>query len=222
MKACAARPDYGLLQSLLDDWMPELKNKPESAGIIAQVIANRGGTIGADLQLVQRRRLQIFELNAALAQPEAYKGRYLLFVGRIERFKAAKGRTDMIVMQRARGADESRVYSGATYGESSSYSAAGSDRYGSSKYAEQGSFMSGRMEARVTATFEDTGQQIITRLADVDPFLSVNRTFVFLARFDGAKRSDNESSEEDEEPRTTAMVSLVSYHSLNEGGTVAW
>lgn len=226
MKACAARPDYGLLQSLLDEWLPELKSKPEGAGVIAQVIANRGGGVGADLQVVQRKRLPIFELAAALSHPEAHQGRYLVFVGRIDRFKSARGRHEMLVMQRARGSDESRVFSGQTLAINSTApgAVAINSQFGSfaGSLASGGSITMGMQEARVTATFEDTGQEVITRLTAADPFLAVNRSFVFLVRFDGAKRLDTDDSSEEEEPRTAALVSLISYHPLNEGGTVAW
>lgn len=233
LKACAARPDFGLLTGLVDNWLPELKAKPEAAGVLAQVIANRGGRITSDLQLLQQRRLPLFELTAALSQPEAFKGRYLVFVGRIEKLKSSKGRQELVLVERARSDEESRVMGANSYGSVSSSRGSGSaqgsyrtDRYGSGsaqvsgEYSRSGSYMSGQLETRSTVSFDDTNQQILARLAGPDPFLSIDRSFVFLVRFDGARKVDADEAD-DEEPRLMALVSLVSYHDLNAGGTVA-
>jgi hypothetical protein len=233
LKGCISRPDFGLLPALLDNWGSDLKTRPEAATLMAQVIANRGGSVAADLQLLQSRRLPVFELSAALKQPQAFKGRYVLFVGRVSKLREVKGQAELVLAERARQSDQSSVFAGGeSYGSvsSSSGSMSASGQYESSSGSgrgsvsasgsRSGSYQSGRMETRVTFEFEDTGQEIRARLARPDPFLSVDRSFVFLVRFDGAKKVDSEDTES-EEPISVALVSLVSYHDVNIGGVIS-
>jgi hypothetical protein len=231
LKACAARSDFGLLQRLVDNWTPELKVKPEAASVLAQVIAHRGGLVKSDLAMVQQKRLPLFELSAALKQPDTFKGRYLVFVGRIDKMKAVKGRYELMLAENARVEEDTTVYAAeGGYGSSSTRSGSASvsgsyqtDTRGSGRGQASGSYAgasasrSGKLERRSMTTFEDTGQRIITRLASPDPYLSVDRNFLFLVRFDGARTLADESSE-DEEPKLTAVVSLVSYHDVSAVG----
>ena len=220
-KACAGRNDFGMLSWLLDNWIPELKSKPEAAGILAQVIANRGGSVPADIRLLQQKRLPIFELNAALAQPDALKGRYLLFVGRIQQFKTNKGRHEMVVAEYARGSAEGFALVGTV--SNWTHQGSGTANVGgvAGSYSGSGSGTHSVSEARVTTTFEETGQIVFTRLTGVDPFLSVDRSFLFLVRFDGTRQVDEENAAEEVEHHTVALVSLVSYHEVNIGGTLS-
>jgi hypothetical protein len=231
LKGCVSRPDFGLLPALLDNWSADLKSRPEGASILAQVIACRGGSVGTDLQLVQQRRLPLFELSAALQQPKAFKGRYVLFVGRVQRIRDHRGQTEVILAERARVSDQATVFAGAMHGHASGSSSSGSSSFrstgmmGSGSAEAQGSrssfSQSGNVELRVTADFEDTGQEIQARLAQSDPFLAVDRSFVFLVRFDGAKKSDASDEEIEEEPAMVALVSLVSYHDVNASGVIS-
>jgi hypothetical protein len=237
LKACAARTDFGLLKRLLENWTPELRSKPEASTVLAGVIANRGGLVKTDLMTIQQRRLPLFEVSAAVRQPEAFRGRYLVFVGRIEKLKSAKGRTEMVLAEAGRIDEDTVVFAAGGYGSVSSSSGSGavtgsyssSSRSGnvtgsssgtasaSGSYASSDSYRAGRLERRGMTTFEDTGQKIITRLAGADPYLSVDRTFVFLVRFEGARALADDTAD-DEEPKLTAMVSLVSYHDVSAVG----
>ena len=234
LKACIGRPDFGLLETLLQNWPQDFKNRPEAPQLLAQVIANRGGSIGPDLALLQQRRLALFELGAALRQPEAFKGRYLVFVGKIEKLRSAKGRSELVVLEQSRGSDQTAVFSGKTRGSvsSSRSSSSGSGRFsstgivgsGSGSYNRSGSSsgasMYGDMEQRVSYEFSETGQEVFVRLAQPDPFLAVDRNFVFLVRFDATKKSDVDGSS-DEDPLMTALVTLISYHDVNAEGVIS-
>lgn len=228
-KACADRSDFGLLEVALDNWAEELKTRAEAPGLLAQIIANRGGAISTDIQLLQKRRVPLFELSAALAQPEAFKGRYLLFVGRIGKIKSVKGRQELVVQEVSRTAEEASVFASGSYGSKSGSSGSASGSYttsgalgsgsGSASYQSGGSSQYGALETRTNFDFEETGQQIFARMNAADPFLSIDRRFLFLVRFDGARASDDDDSEE-EQPRKVALVSLVSYHDVSAGGTI--
>ncbi len=234
VKACIARPDFGLLETLIQNWPQDLKNRAESPQLLAQVIANRGGSVGPDLALLQQRRLALFELGAALRQPDAFKGRYLVFVGKVEKLRSAKGRSELVVLEQSRGSDQTAVFSGKMRGSvsASSSRSSGSGRFatsgvlgsGSGSYTSSGSSsgasMSGDMEQRVSYEFSETGQEVFVRLAQPDPFLSVDRNFVFLVRFDATKKSDVDGSS-DEDPAMTALVTLVSYHDVNAEGVIS-
>jgi hypothetical protein len=230
VKACAARTDFGLLKRLIENWTPELKTKPEAATVLAQVIAHRGGLVKSDLMQVQQRRLPLFELSAAVRQPDAFKGRYLVFVGRIDKLKSVKGRYELVLAENARVEEDTSVFAegstATTSSRSGSASVSGSyrsDRMGSGSGQASGSYQgssasrSGTLERRSMTTFEDTGQRVITRLATPDPYLSVDRNFLFLVRFDAARPMADESAE-DEEPKLTAVVSLISYHDVSAVG----
>ena len=231
LKACTARTDFGLLKRLIENWTPELKSKPEAATVLAGVIANRGGLVKTDLMALQQKRLPLFELSAAVRQPDAFKGRYLVFVGRIEKLKASgKGRYELVLAEAGRMDEDTVVFSEGSYGSVSNSSGSASvrgsyktDTHGSGSgeasgsYERSGSSRSGRLERRGMTSFEDTGQRIITRIAAPDPYLSVDRTFVFLVRFDGARTLADDAAE-DEDPKLTALVTLVSYHDVSPVG----
>ncbi len=222
LKACITRGHFTQLEALVQNWEDELKTKPEAAPLIAQVIAARGGHLGVDLQLLQQKRIPVFDLNSALRQSAAYKGRYLLFVARIAETKEVKGKTELVLLEQALSNETASVMSGPTYGTVSTSSGnvnatwrtTTSSGAATANYAHRGTTESGRMERRVTDVFQETGQEVIARIKQPDPFLRVEKNLVFLVRFDGMLASDIGVANKGEDPLATALVTLISYHDL--------
>lgn len=222
LKACITRGFFTQLEALVQNWEDELKTKPDAAPLIAQVIAARGGHLGVDLQLLQQKRIPVFDLASALKQASAYKGRYLLLVAKISEAKEVKGRTELVLLEQSLSNETASVMSGPTYGTVASNSGnvnatwrtTTSSGTATANYANRGATESGAMERRVTDVFEETGQEVIAKLKQPDPFLTVDKNLVFLVRFDGTVSSDIGVVHKGEDPLATALVTLISYHDL--------
>jgi hypothetical protein len=50
----------------------------DAALLLAHVMAVRGGDIESDLRLLRRRKMPVYSLQAALAEPDSYKGRAVI------------------------------------------------------------------------------------------------------------------------------------------------
>ena len=178
--------------------------------------------------------MPIFSVASALRQPQAFAGRYVVFVGKIEKVRAHKGQAEMVVAEQSRGTDQGVVFVGPTAGSvsSSSSSSSGSGRYstsgvlgsGSGSYSASSSRTTGTregmLEQRETFEFSDTGRSIFVRLAKADPYLSTDHDYLFLVRFDGAKKGDVDQSS-DEDPVLIPLVTLVSYHEVSAAGVIS-
>lgn len=225
VKACVTKGGFTQLKTLCTYWTDELKTRPEAGSIIAEVIGARGAHLLTDLALVQEQRIPLFDLASALKQPSAFKGRYLVVLGKVGDLKERGGRTEVTLQEQARSSEVSRVVGKDAYGTVSNSSSKGSVSWqsrdsivgsgsASGSSSSQRSSVSGKMEQRVTDTFDETGQVIIAKLKQPDPFLRAEQNMVFLVRFDGTAVADAETTNEGEEPKRTALVTLVSYHGL--------
>jgi hypothetical protein len=224
-KGCVPRGVFTQLRALLDNWTQELLTRPEAGSLLAEIVAKRGGIVPSDLTMIQQKRIPLFDLNSAVSQANAFKGRYLLLTGKITQIKSHKGRTELAVDEVAAASQSTVVMSheGRT-GSSSARDSSASAEWksngimgsgsASGKSSTSGFSQSGGVEDRVSDYFKETGQEAIIKLKQPDPFLRTERTLVFLVRFDGTAISDNEDTGESEEPRKVALVTLVSYHEI--------
>lgn len=88
MRECILRRDFTDLELLIDSgWASDVARDARNASLLAHVIAVRGGDVDNDLRLLRRRKMPVYSLQAALAEPTAYKGRTILV-----RAKAKDGR----------------------------------------------------------------------------------------------------------------------------------
>jgi hypothetical protein len=148
----------------------------------------------------------------------------VVFVAKIAEAKEKKGKIELVLLEQAMSSDSERVLAGAASGTVSSSSGSGSAAWRSNGFAGSGSASgntssssmsaSGVTETRVTDVFEDTGQEIIAKIKQSDPFLKVDKNMVFLVRFDSALVGDTSQLGEGEEPQRTALVTLISYHDM--------
>jgi hypothetical protein len=236
LRACVGRGGFTQLSSILDNWTNDLRNRPDGPVVIASILAARGGHITSDLQLLQNKRLPVFDLKSAVTQPGTYKGKYVVFVGKVGKMKEAKGKVELALYEQSVSTGDGGRFmpTGPAYYQSSessgAYAARGSSsRHGGFSYGAAGASsssslgVSGHIEQGARGdVFEETGQEIIAQLTNADPFLSTEKQFLFLVKFNSAKTSDTSADEEDtsEEPSKLALVSLVSYHDI--GSQYGW
>jgi hypothetical protein len=184
----------------------------------------RGGDVEGDIPLLQKSRLPLFTLAAALRQPDVYKGRWVLVRGALSEIRQEGARTAAMLRETSLRATAREVQDGPIrrYESSSKGNARGeysgsvrSSRYGNTDYKGNASGQyssSGRSEySTVTQRFEnervETGRRAVGKLLQADPFLEPEKDFLFLARFDGVSPSQEE--------RPVAMLTLVGYFQPN-------
>ncbi|HYS09349.1 MAG TPA: hypothetical protein VEP66_11410 [Myxococcales bacterium] len=209
-------------------WDQELQTRPEAPRLIAKVVALRGGDVEGDLPLVQKSRVPLFTLAAALRQPDVYKGRWVLVRGALTEIKQEGNRAAAMMRETSLRATAREVADGPIHRYESSYSGKGQGEYSSTsrtsnsggsssrtdnKASGSGSYSSsGRSEySSVKQRFEnervETGRRAVGKLAQADPFLEPEKDFLFLARFDGVNPGQNQ------EP--VAMLSIAGYFQPN-------
>ncbi len=221
LKSCVEGTHFTLLGALLNKaWAEELRVRPDAASLIAQVVAQRGGSVEGELRLLHERKVPIFGLTAAVAQPEAYKGRYLLLRARVADVRSDGDRPTVWLVEQQLGSVASEQEVGyATRKDSVSVKSGslGGDvgLLGHSNLG--GQLVSSDREQQSTTTrrydniSDETGIEALGRLPKADPFFAPGRDFVVLARFDGL-RTTSGGAEDDEEAPTLPVLTIVSYH----------
>jgi len=133
--------------------------------------------------------MPVFTLKAALSQPEIYKGRYVIIRGKLTDVKnEAKSATAMLDEISMKPADLMRQ------GQDTKFIRTFDHVY---KVRDEHFFSENMMNP--------TGRQALGRLPEADPFLEPDNQFVFVARFDGARRA-NESEQK------VAILNILGYY----------
>ena len=209
-------------------WDQELQTRPDAARVIARVVAMRGGDVEGDIPLVQKSRVPLFTLAAALRQPDVYKGRWVLVRGSLSEIKQEGNRAAAMISETSLRATAHEVALGPTYRSESSYSGRGQGEYSGSSRTSNSSGSSSRTDYRASGSgsysssgryessyvkqkFENervaTGRKAVGKLPQADPFLEPEKDFLFLARFDGVNPG------QDQQP--VAMLSIAGYFQPN-------
>ena len=192
--------------------------------MIAKVVALRGGDVEGDIPLVQKSRVPLFTLAAALRQPDVYKGRWVLVRGALSEIRQDGNKAAAILRETSLRATAREVaagpisrrdssYKGTAQGEFSSSSRNSSGNRSDYKASGSGQYSaSGRTEySSVKQKFEnervETGRRAVGKLPQADPFLEPDKDFLFLARFDGVNPG------QDQQP--IAMLSIAGYFQPN-------
>jgi len=233
LRACVeighfSRGPFTQIALLTSYWDDELRSRPDAARVVGQVIANRGGDADDDISRLQKVRMPVFTLGAAMRQPDVYKGRYVILRARLFDVRMDdKSATAMLAetsMKSAEGLRDSGDVYVTSYNRSGTYSgsrtgsgAYQTDRNGSGRgtysqsgeggYSSSGSSTSGRAKRVYENVVNATGRQALGRLPEADPFLEPNKEFIFVARFDGVRPGNA--------PNTTplAALTIVTYYS---------
>ena len=108
MHQCILRNDFSDLEILIDGgWAPHVAAADDAASLFAHVIAVRGGDVESDLRLLRRKKMPVYSLQAALAEPDSYRGRFVLVRGTARNGRAAEGgRTFRLVETRVMAESE--------------------------------------------------------------------------------------------------------------------
>jgi hypothetical protein len=202
---------------LAGPWARSLPTLSDAPQVLAQLIALRGGDIDGDLKVIQSARVPLFSLRAAMENPDSYKGRQIVFLGEIK--KVAVGKTDTsfhVAETHLQGSIVESEVAGYRTRRESSYRVQGTIgadcRTGTrgESFSATGSYSGSSTTTRTT--YENlarpTGRAAIVRLGVPDPFFEPGKTYVFLARFDGARKSPGA---EYEPPTSTAVLTVLSY-----------
>jgi hypothetical protein len=198
LKACIERGKFARgakfvqIEPVLANWATELTARPDSATMLAQLVANRGGDPEGDLLQLQDSRIPLFTLNAALQQPTIYKGRLLLIRAQVRDVRGAEAKEGGVTMMLDESAFQS-VHSQKNVVTSQGYTPT--------------AHSSGYYESRFIVNNDNnvarpTGRVALGRMPEADPFLQPQRDFLFLARFDGTTK---------ESAQTMAVVTLIKY-----------
>lgn len=220
LKACVDGTPFTSLQALMSGpWNQELRSRPGAAALIAKVVAQRGGSVEGDLRLLNEQRLPIFSLAAAMAQPDTYKGRFILVRAQVGDVRVAEEKPTVWLVEQGLGSVGTEQQVGlASRRETSSTTSGnlngattlvGGNVNGSLSKDKQS--RDTKTELRYDNISTDTGREALGRLQRADPFLSPGRDFIILAKFDGMRTTSGALDEEDEGPRIP-VLSIVSYY----------
>lgn len=221
LKSCVDRMHFTLLNALLGDaWAEDLRVRPDAAQVLAQVVAKRGGSVPGELKLLHERKVPIFELSAAIAQPDIYKGRYLLLRAQVADVRSEGDKPTVWLVEQGMGSVESdqpvgyatrkdsvKVHAGAVNGDMG--------MLGRANLGGQLSTSESELSAATVRRFDnvsgETGREALGRLSKVDPFFAPGKDFVVLARFDGL-RTTSGGSEDDEDAPQLPILTIVNYY----------
>lgn len=227
------RGDFTYLERITSGyWDQDLVSRPDAPRLIARIIAARGGDVEGDIPLVQKSRVPLFTLAAALRQPDVYRGRWVVLRGALSEIRQEAGKPAAMVREtslratarevqvgtvsrvdrsgsgsvsanaQASGRYNAGTSSGARYSSSGSYSASGSAQYSSSGRTDYSTVKQRFDNERV-----ETGRLAMGRLAEPDPFLEPEKDFLFLARFDGVSQAHGDAP--------VAVLSIAGYFRPN-------
>lgn len=209
MRECVKRNDFGDLEILVEGmWAEEMAHDKDAALLFAHVIAVRGGDVSADLKLLRRRKMPVYSLQAALAEPEAYAGRMVLLRGLARRGHGhGSGRTFQLVETKVMAESEWVTAPGTTRLSTRSGNQL-ADQNGvdvkrgvverNSKDATE------KVEVLHNVTVE-TGLELTGRVDSDEPSLEPATDYVLVVRFDGIKDVTTEEGEADEEASATVV-----------------
>ena len=211
------RGDFTYLELITGGfWDQDLTTRPDAPKVIARIIASRGGDVEGDIPLVQKSRVPLFTLAAALRQPDVYKGRWVLVRGALTDIRQEAGKPAAMVRETSLRATAREVQVGnvSRWDRSSTASAqseVATTRYGnargSSRYASNGRSEFSTVKQKFDNERVETGRLALGRLAQADPFLEPEKDFLFLGRFEGT------SPGRDQQP--VALLSIAGYFQPN-------
>jgi hypothetical protein len=206
LKSCVEGTRFTQLASLLGEaWIPELQSRPEGPRLIAQVVAQRGGSVEGEFKLLHERKVPIFALASAMAQPDAFQGRYVLLRAQVADVRTDGGRPTFWLVEQRLGSELSEHQGPSSPPDE--FSPGPSRPRGGRGGGAQRSFSSGTRYDNIS---NETGREALGRMARTDPFFAPGREFIVLARFDGMRATSG--GDDDEEGSGLPVLSIISYH----------
>lgn len=222
LRACVNGMRFTALRAVLKPaWTKDLMERPDAAALIARVVAYRGGSIEGDLEMLHKKRIPIFGLQAAMTQPDTYKGRYVLLRAQVGDLRKHRGEkptvwlvehtlNSVLTEQRvgvAHHEDSVTTWSGSVGGQAD---ALGEGSVGGTVSRSEHDVYSTTVPNYDNVS-QETGREALGRLNQPDPFLAPGRDFVILARFDGMRINASANAEDDAEAQRMPVLSIISY-----------
>jgi hypothetical protein len=202
LRACITRRDFTDIRIVLNGaWDEDLRTRTDAAAMLTKLVAMRGGEPVGDVALMQEHQIPVFTLAAAIAQPETYKGRLILFRAQVSEIRNSGGKPTVALDETCHGSTSE--YTGV--GGRASINTSGHSRGGA--YDSKTTFQ--HEEKRMTDEENETGREALGKLSKLDPFLVPDKPFIFLARFDGVRVMAAQA--EGEQPETIALVTVEHY-----------
>lgn len=232
LRICVKHKDFTLLKELASEpWIAELNSRPDAMSLLVRVIANRGGSIRRDVAILHEHKVPLFAFGAAMAQPDTYKGQYVLLRAKVSDIRNGAETTTVKLAEYDLGSAGFEHDIGPTHKSSSSYagggthehSAAGSASYQTSNYgsgtaegayssASKSSYGGGSehsyktVETKYDNVASETGRAALGKLAKPDPFLTPDKEFIVLGRFEGTR-----SAGDGDKKQNVGVLTVVSY-----------
>jgi hypothetical protein len=215
MRQCILRNDFTDLELLVESgWSDYVLADPDSARLLAHVIAVRGGDVDNDLRILRRRKLPVYSLQAALAEPGSYRGRHVLVRANARDPRLVEGARAMLLVETVVMAESEWVtptgksrLTTRTRGERAN--AAGIDvRRGEVDQAQRDE--SEKVEILHDVSVE-TGREVLVRLPGEDPSLEPATDYIVLLRFEGITAVKAEDAEDADDVNDEATAVVVDY-----------
>jgi hypothetical protein len=205
MHECINRNDFSDLEGLVEGmWADDVARAPDAALLLAHVMAVRGGDVENDLKLLRRRKMPVYSLQAALAEPESYAGRAVIVRGNARDGRVTgAGRTFRLV--------ETKVMA-----ESEWVTAPGTSRLVTRDHGERadqpgvdvkgrGTVERGSRDATEKVEIEHnvsvkTGRALQARVETGEPSLEPATDYVIVLRFEGERETKDDEGNVDVEP----------------------
>jgi hypothetical protein len=205
MRQCILRTDFGDLEALLDsEWSEQIAASPDAVSLFAHVIAVRGGDVDADLRLLRRRKVPIYSLQAALAEPDAYKDRFILVRGVAKGGRSIEGGRELSLKETKVMTESEWVTAPgstrlATKHQGTTVDQPGIDVVGRGRIDDHHRSETVKVEIERNVSVE-TGREIVARLTTGEPSLEPATDFVVVLRFVGVAPIENAEGEAVDEP----------------------
>jgi len=220
LKACIARhPLLSLRQIASPAWASDLQGRPDAPALLTRVIAQRGGAIANDLQMLHEQQVPLFTLSDGLAEPELYKGRYVLFRAKVTEMREDGGtftaKLDETELRSesfdapvgvARQTSSHKTYGGSVRG---SLGPLGPSNLGGTVNVGHETVTQDSVRKYDNVTVE-TGREALVSMPEPNPFLEPGKEFIVLARFDGVRTTSSSASDDD--PEVVPVLTLISFH----------
>jgi hypothetical protein len=214
MEQCVRRPDFTDLESLLNPpWIEDMLAHPESDNLAAHVIAVRGGDVASDLRVCRKARLPVFSLKAALAEPDAYKGRLIVMRGSPKTGRMVDGLRSLDIRETRVMAESEWVAAGPrlrAVTETDVRNHEGSNvRPGVQERFRHNEGPTVEVLHNVSV---ETGLEVLARVAEDAPFLEAGADYVLVLRIDGTREVVEGTTTEEK-----AVATVVGYYEPENG-----
>src|SRR5947207_5985556 len=133
------RGDFTYLELITGGfWDQDLTTRPDAPKVMSRVIALRGGDVEGDIPLVQKSRVPLFTLAAALRQPDVYKGRWVLVRGALSEIRQDGNKAAAMMRETSLRATAREVADGPISRRDTSYKGSGQGEFSRSSRNSSG------------------------------------------------------------------------------------